>query len=123
MHVRKLCEYASGSLSGLGEGESAITLIRLDKQKTLTLVEFMDEQKDQGAVALKQLNSLRENIIDLVWESCAVSYLSDPVKNSSSIIYFILGIPCNILLLFIHLDRGTFLYFVFFVSPVKHSST
>ncbi|KAK3092231.1 hypothetical protein FSP39_000084 [Pinctada imbricata] len=71
VHVRKLCEYASGSLSGLGEGQSAVSLLRLDKHRTLTLTEFIEVQADQGKVALKQLNDLRQSIIDLVWESCA----------------------------------------------------
>lgn len=71
VHVRKLCEAASGSLTGLGEGEHAISLVSLDKSRTLTLEEFMSMQEQQGDKALKQLNALRDKIINLVWESCA----------------------------------------------------
>ena len=72
--MRKLCESASGSLTGLGEGEHAISLVSLDKSQTLTLEDFMSIQAQQGDKALKQLNALREKIINLVWESCAVSW-------------------------------------------------
>lgn len=75
VHVRKLCEAASGSLTGLGEGEHAISLVSLDKSRTLTLEEFMSMQEQQGDKALKQLNALRDKIINLVWESCAVSFV------------------------------------------------
>lgn len=74
VHVRKLCESASGSLTGLGEGEHAISLVSLDKSQTLTLEDFMSIQAQQGDKALKQLNALRDKIINLVWESCAVSW-------------------------------------------------
>ena len=73
IHVRSLCEAASGSLTGVGQGESAVTLIKLDKSVTLTLKEFKDVQRDQCEHALKQLNALRDKIIDIAWESCAVS--------------------------------------------------
>ena len=76
VHVRKLCESASGSLTGLGEGEHAISLVSLDKSQTLTLEDFMSIQAQQGDKALKQLNALRDKIINLVWESCAVSWSS-----------------------------------------------
>lgn len=72
VHVRKLCEAASGSLTGLGEGEHAISLVSLNKTQTLTLEDFMSIQAQQGDKALKQLNALRAKIINLVWESCAV---------------------------------------------------
>lgn len=75
VHVRKLCEAASGSLTGLGEGEHAISLVSLDKSRTLTLEKFMSMQEQQGDKALKQLNALRDKIINLVWESCAVSFV------------------------------------------------
>ena len=73
IHIRSLCEAASGSRTGVGKGESAISLIRLDKSLTLTLTEFKDIQTDQNALALKQLQALRDKIIDIAWESCAVS--------------------------------------------------
>ncbi|KAJ8308269.1 hypothetical protein KUTeg_013143 [Tegillarca granosa] len=71
IHVRGLCEAASGSLTGVGQGDSAISLIKLDRTQTFTLTEFKDIQQKQGAFALEQLNMLRNKIIDIVWESCA----------------------------------------------------
>ena len=73
IHVRRLCESASGSLTGVGEGDSAVSLVNLDRQKTLTLEEFKQEQFSQGKIARDQLKTLREKIIEIVWESCAVS--------------------------------------------------
>ncbi|WAR20146.1 DYH6-like protein, partial [Mya arenaria] len=71
IHIRSLCEAASGSLTGEGWGESAISLIKLDKSLTLTLEEFMDVQREQNRLAWEQLNDLRTKIIDIAWESCA----------------------------------------------------
>lgn len=73
IHVRGLCEAASGSLTGVGQGDSAICLIKLDRTQTFTLTEFKEIQQKQGGLALEQLNVLRSKIIDIVWESCAVS--------------------------------------------------
>jgi hypothetical protein len=39
----------------------------------MTLDEFKAIQAGQAEKALGQLNSLRNKIIDIVWESCAVS--------------------------------------------------
>ena len=74
IHVRSLCEAASGSLTGEGLGENAVSLIRLDKTVTLTLQEFKNVQRKQNEYALKQLNALRDKIIEIAWESCAVSF-------------------------------------------------
>ena len=73
IHVRSLLEAASGSRDGIGEKDSAIILIVVDRSATLTLDEFKDIQVVQAEKALGQLNSLRNKIIDIVWESCAVS--------------------------------------------------
>jgi len=73
IHVRGLCEYASSSRDGIGEGDSAIILVSLDRSKTLTLEDFKNVQFQQGKIALQQLNTFRKKIIDIVWESCAVS--------------------------------------------------
>ena len=73
IHVRSLCEAASGSLTGQGHGESAVSLIKLDKSVTLTLEKFKEVQRQQNEYALKQLNALRDKIIEIAWESCAVS--------------------------------------------------
>lgn len=73
IHVRSLCEAASGSLTGIGKGESAVSLIKLDKSLTMTLEEFKGVQHEQNDAAWKQLRALRDKIIDIAWESCAVS--------------------------------------------------
>ncbi|OWF46435.1 Dynein heavy chain 6, axonemal [Mizuhopecten yessoensis] len=71
IHVRSLCEAACGSNRGIGEGESAVSLISMDRSTILTLQEFRDIQEKQGKLALVKLNALRRKIIDIVWESCA----------------------------------------------------
>lgn len=76
IHVRSLCEAASGSLTGVGKGDSAVSLIKLDKSLTLTLEEFKVVQEEQTEIAWKQLSALRDKMIDIAWESCAVSIVS-----------------------------------------------
>jgi hypothetical protein len=71
-----MCELASGSLDGLGMGDTAILLVKVDKSVMMTLSEFMGAQKYQGEYALNQLNALRKNVVDIVWESCTVSVTS-----------------------------------------------
>ena len=73
LHVRALCEAASSSANGLGEGEAAISLVKVDHTVTLTLAQFLDSQKQQGETALKQLNALRDSVVEIVWRACVVS--------------------------------------------------
>ena len=73
LHVRSLCEAASSTHDGFGEGDSAIQLVKLDKTVTLTLEEFMERQRAQCDYGLEQLQSLRNKVVEIVWESCAVS--------------------------------------------------
>ncbi|XP_064622088.1 dynein axonemal heavy chain 6-like isoform X2 [Lineus longissimus] len=70
LHVRGMCEAASGSLDGFGTGHAAIILVNVDKSIMQTLPEFMEVQRKQGEHALEQLNALRKNVVDVVWESC-----------------------------------------------------
>lgn len=72
-HVRSLCELASSSHGGIGYKDNQISLVNLDKLSTFTLQEFQEIQKTQGEKALAQLNALREKIVKITWESCAVS--------------------------------------------------
>ena len=72
LHIRSLCEAASSSSDGLGEGDAAISLIKLDSSMTLTLDEFLDTQQLQSEAALKQLNELRDRVVDIVWQACVV---------------------------------------------------
>lgn len=73
IHVRSLLEAASSSRDGLGDADSGICLVVLDKTATLTLEEFKLIQANQAQNAVDQLQTLRNKIIDIVWESCAVS--------------------------------------------------
>jgi len=72
IHVRSICEAASGSLTGTGKGDSAVSLLKLDKSLTLTLENFKHVQEEQTDFAWKQLSTIRDKIIDIAWESCAV---------------------------------------------------
>ena len=61
---------------GVGEGMAAISLVKLDKNITVTLDEFLTLQQEQSEYALMQLNCVREKVVELVWESCAVCIAS-----------------------------------------------
>lgn len=73
LHVRSLCERASGSLTGYGVGENAIVLLDLKRKDCITLGEFISHQRVQGDIALKQLKAIENSVTDLVFEACAVS--------------------------------------------------
>ncbi|XP_070181014.1 dynein axonemal heavy chain 6-like [Littorina saxatilis] len=67
VHIQSLCESAKGAT----KDGSRILLVDLDFNKTLTLAEFQDNQEKQCDKAFEQLTTLREKVIELVWESCA----------------------------------------------------
>ncbi|XP_070577565.1 LOW QUALITY PROTEIN: dynein axonemal heavy chain 6-like [Ptychodera flava] len=71
LYIRGMCETASSSLTGVGTGEKAISLIKIDKYTTLTLDDFCSTQAQQCDTALAQLNKLRGKAVKLTWESCA----------------------------------------------------
>lgn len=73
VHVRSLCEAASGSLTGVGEGAAAISLVRLDKTFTPTLDQFVATQQEQGLAALAMLAALHDTVVDIVGQACGVS--------------------------------------------------
>jgi hypothetical protein len=73
MHVRLLCERASGSRFGVGDGSSSIIMIKHNDKVTLTLEEFCRKQVNQINHSLDQLNSFKETVMDLVYDSCIVS--------------------------------------------------
>lgn len=73
LHIRSLCEAASSSTDGLGRGDAAISLVKIDSSVTLTLNEFLGGQQLQREVALKQLTALRDTVVDIVWQACVVS--------------------------------------------------
>ena len=57
----------------IGIGDAAINLLSLDKSITYTLNDFMDIQIKQAEQAFEKITLLRNRVIELVWESCAVS--------------------------------------------------
>ena len=57
----------------IGIGDAAINLLSLDKSITYTLNDFMDIQIKQAEQAFEKITLLRDRVIELVWESCAVS--------------------------------------------------
>ena len=63
-----------------------MSLIKLDKSVTLTLKEFKDMQRDQCEHALTQLNALRDKIIEIAWESCAVSRYEPPRGKTNNVV-------------------------------------
>ena len=56
-----------------GIGDAAINLLSLDKSITYTLNDFIDIQIRQAQQAFEKITLLRNRVIELVWESCAVS--------------------------------------------------
>ena len=55
-------------------GERAISLISLDKYAIMKLDDFCNIQTQQCDKALMQLTKLRNKVVKLTWESCAVSF-------------------------------------------------
>ncbi|RUS88167.1 hypothetical protein EGW08_004064, partial [Elysia chlorotica] len=72
IHVRNLCESAR-SLVKDGDPSSIISLVELDPTVTMTLQDFETLQKGRCDRAFDQLTVLREKVIEVVWESCAVT--------------------------------------------------
>ncbi|XP_071080158.1 dynein axonemal heavy chain 6-like [Haliotis cracherodii] len=71
IHVRCLCQAAKGISGKELDTSSEISLVSLDRSKTLMLQDFKACQRDQGVKALQQLSALRDKVIEIVWESCA----------------------------------------------------
>ena len=87
LHVRGLCESASGSLTGVGEGDAAISLIVLNKTAALTLTDFMDAQRECAEKSLNQLNALKNKVVEIVYEACLVSCLVSLLNLHPHIFY------------------------------------
>lgn len=73
LHVRMLCERASGSRNGIGLGDYAIIMISYDPSVTMQLTEFCQQQNEQMNTALNQLLKLKEEVMNITYESCIVS--------------------------------------------------
>ena len=72
LHVRMLCERGSGSRNGLGIGDYNIIMIKHDAFETMTLQDFCNKQNKQIDYALSQLIKLKEEIMNLAYDSCLV---------------------------------------------------
>lgn len=55
-------------------GDAAINLVLLDKSMTCTLEKFISLQRAQAKKSSEQLVALKNIVIDLVFESCAVCF-------------------------------------------------
>lgn len=75
-----LCEKASSSITGVGEGDDGIVLLYSDQQKTFTLKEFEEMQSKQAHEAKEKLAVLRVKVLEIVKEACEVG---DPLRFSS----------------------------------------
>ena len=73
LYIRNQCESASSSLTGKGTGDKAISLIRVDPHMVITLDGFCRLQAEQCDAAFLQLSRIREKVMKLAWECCAVS--------------------------------------------------
>ena len=72
LHIRSQCEAACSSLSGEGTGDKEITLIKVDPHTMLTLDTFCQQQAEQCDTALLKLMHMRDKIVRLAFECCAV---------------------------------------------------
>ena len=73
LHVRTLCERASGSKNGSGVGQNAIKMIEFNSSITYTLNDFNTIQQIQIEKSLGQLRQLKEEIKNICYISCVVS--------------------------------------------------
>ena len=69
LHVRTICEDACSSSTGKG----ALSFISVSRTKTYTLDDFCDLQKKKKKKVEGELHVLYDNVVRIVFESCAVS--------------------------------------------------
>lgn len=84
LHVRMLCERASSSKNGLGIGDYAIIMVKYDPTVTMSLQEFCSKQDEQVDYALKQLLQLKEEVMNVTYDSCLVSIYTNTRFSSST---------------------------------------
>lgn len=70
LHVRDLCERASGSKTGLGEGRHAILMVKIDPNSTHSLGDFSRIQYEQIDHAFNKLKLIQQEVINLAYVSC-----------------------------------------------------
>ena len=69
LHIRNLCERASGSKTGLGEDLHGITMVKFDASVTHTLQDFTRIQYEQIDLALEKLRAIKKEVIELAYVS------------------------------------------------------
>ena len=72
LQVRRLCEDASSSLTGIGQGDQAIALLSVQPDLTHTLEEFCHSQQVQTEEANKKILKLRKTVLGIVKNACEV---------------------------------------------------
>ena len=72
LHVRAMCEKASGSKTSITLNENEITMLKYDPNVTLTLKDFNKVQENQINLALNQLRAIKDEVMDLCYVSCVV---------------------------------------------------
>ena len=72
LEVRELCENACSSITGLGVGEDAISLLHVDPDTTYTLELYEEAQFQQTKKARGKLEDLRKKVLAIVKEACEV---------------------------------------------------
>lgn len=70
LHIRNLCERASGSKTGLGMGEHAILMVKIEPNSTHSLEDFSRIQHEQIDQAYNKLKLIQQEVINLVYVSC-----------------------------------------------------
>ena len=88
LHVRMLCERASGSKDGAGIDEHEIIMIKYDPNGTLNLDEFKRSQDIQIDIAYNKLKGVKEEIMNLAYVSCIVLFNFFFVSTKLFILYF-----------------------------------
>ena len=69
IHVRSMCETACSSHTGLG----TVSFLCVERGKTYTLDDFVAHHTEQAKHVYELLSTLREKVVEIVFESCAVS--------------------------------------------------
>lgn len=73
LDVRELCEKASSSLTGIGTGDDAISLLCVQPGLTYTLEEFCKTQEEHMDKAREKIFALRKKVVEIVKQVCEVS--------------------------------------------------
>lgn len=75
LSIRSWCEAASSSLDGRSSSDSAIALVVLTTDRTLSLDEFVSIQTRQRLMAEQKLKALYDNVIQIVSSVCQVNQI------------------------------------------------